>query len=246
MKLEYRHLNWMQLIWDTSLTTKAKIVCAALATHMNANHHVAWPGMNRLAAMTGLSKRSVIRAVQEAEAAKWLAVEHPEKSADNKATNKYLPIFPPDVEAMMVTHSHPLVSESHRGSDTQSLGVVTESHSNQSIESVHRKTGGRMTRPAVEEVRQYCREKGYTFDPEAFIAFYESNGWKVGKNPMKSWHHACTTWQAREKDKPQNKPPPNAASHKKFDQPEKLTQAQKDRAKAELDRLQALQKARAS
>jgi hypothetical protein len=33
---------------------------------------------------------------------------------------------------------------------------------------------------------------------EAFIGFYESNGWKVGQNQMKSWKGALTTWQHRE------------------------------------------------
>lgn len=56
----------------------------------------------------------------------------------------------------------------------------------------------RFTPPSVDEVRAYCNEKGYTFDPEAFVAFYESKGWKVGRNPMKSWQAACTTWQKRE------------------------------------------------
>ena len=56
----------------------------------------------------------------------------------------------------------------------------------------------RFAPPSVDEVRAYCAEKGYTFDPEAFVAFYESKGWKVGRNPMRSWQAACTTWQKRQ------------------------------------------------
>ena len=52
--------------------------------------------------------------------------------------------------------------------------------------------------PTLEEVKAYVIEKGYRFDAEAFYSFYESNGWKVGKNPMKSWKDACTTWEKRE------------------------------------------------
>nr|DAH24410.1 MAG TPA: Ftsk gamma domain [Caudoviricetes sp.] len=59
----------------------------------------------------------------------------------------------------------------------------------------------RFTPPTVEEVQAYCREKNYTFEPDAFVAFYESNGWKVGKNPMKNWKAACRTWQQREKER---------------------------------------------
>ncbi len=60
------------------------------------------------------------------------------------------------------------------------------------------KRDGRFAPPSVGEVRDYCREKGYTFDPERFVAYYESNGWMVGKNRMKSWRASCTTWQKRE------------------------------------------------
>lgn len=32
-----------------------------------------------------------------------------------------------------------------------------------------------------------------------FLCHYESNGWRVGKNPMKSWQHAVTNWITRSK-----------------------------------------------
>ena len=63
--------------------------------------------------------------------------------------------------------------------------------------SIDKKKGG-FVKPTVEEVKAYVNEKGYHFDPEAFFSFYESNGWKVGKNPMKSWQSACITWEKRE------------------------------------------------
>ena len=59
----------------------------------------------------------------------------------------------------------------------------------------------RFTPPTLEELRSYIREKGYTFDAETFIAYYESNGWKIGRNPMKDWKAACRTWQQKEKER---------------------------------------------
>lgn len=57
--------------------------------------------------------------------------------------------------------------------------------------------GKRFKPPSVQEVDQYCFDKEYSINAEAFIGFYESNGWKVGKNPMKNWKAALTTWQKR-------------------------------------------------
>jgi hypothetical protein len=31
-------------------------------------------------------------------------------------------------------------------------------------------------------------------EAEKFVNYYTSNGWKVGKNPMKSWTHAVNNW----------------------------------------------------
>jgi len=55
----------------------------------------------------------------------------------------------------------------------------------------------RFVKPTLDEVKEYCFQKGYTFDAEAFVAFYDSNGWRVGRNPMKDWKKACVTWQKR-------------------------------------------------
>ena len=63
----------------------------------------------------------------------------------------------------------------------------------------------RMPRPTLEEVAAYAATKHYTgFNAERFYAYYESNGWKVGRNPMKSWKNAVTSWHFRDQEK--NKP----------------------------------------
>lgn len=55
----------------------------------------------------------------------------------------------------------------------------------------------RFSPPSVDEVREYCLRRGNTIDPEAFVAFYASKGWKVGSQSMKSWKDAVITWEKR-------------------------------------------------
>lgn len=59
--------------------------------------------------------------------------------------------------------------------------------------------------PTLEEVQSYIQEKGYSIDAEAFIAFYESKGWMVGKNKMKDWRMAVVTWSKRDNIRPARK-----------------------------------------
>ena len=56
--------------------------------------------------------------------------------------------------------------------------------------------------PTIEEVESYCRQRGNQVNAEAFIAFYASKGWMVGKNKMKDWKSAVITWEKRDKEKP--------------------------------------------
>ena len=53
-------------------------------------------------------------------------------------------------------------------------------------------------KPTVDEVRAYCEERHNAVDPDAFVDFYESKGWKVGDQPMKDWKAAVRTWERSE------------------------------------------------
>ena len=55
-------------------------------------------------------------------------------------------------------------------------------------------------KPTVEEVAAYCRERKNRVDPQRFIDHYESNGWCVGKNPMRNWKAAVRTWEKNSYD----------------------------------------------
>lgn len=52
----------------------------------------------------------------------------------------------------------------------------------------------RFAKPTLEDVIAYCEEKRNGVDPEKWFNYYESNGWKVGKNSMKNWKACVNTW----------------------------------------------------
>lgn len=53
----------------------------------------------------------------------------------------------------------------------------------------------RFEKPTLSEIKQYCIERGNKVDAQHFFDYYESNGWKVGKNSMKNWQAAVRTWE---------------------------------------------------
>lgn len=66
-------------------------------------------------------------------------------------------------------------------------------------------SGKRFIKPSIKYIREYCEERNNNIDPEYFFNYYESKGWMIGKNKMKSWKAAIATWEKREKDFKGNK-----------------------------------------
>lgn len=57
-------------------------------------------------------------------------------------------------------------------------------------------------KPTIEEVKsEFSRILMPMTEAERFFHYYESNGWKVGKNPMKSWTSAVVNWRKNYQDK---------------------------------------------
>ena len=66
-----------------------------------------------------------------------------------------------------------------------------------------KRKAARFRAPSPAEVSEYAQQYAATknidlraidFDPEYFCDYYESNGWHVGKQPMKSWKATVRRW----------------------------------------------------
>ena len=74
--------------------------------------------------------------------------------------------------------------------------IETNTNNKQITKETNTKGARVFVKPTLEEIAQYCQERGNTVDPQKFIDHYESNGWRVGKNPMKDWRAAVRTWES--------------------------------------------------
>jgi len=53
------------------------------------------------------------------------------------------------------------------------------------------------TKPSLEQIQEYCKERCNNVDFERFYDFYESKGWMVGSNKMKDWKACVRTWEKK-------------------------------------------------
>lgn len=85
-------------------------------------------------------------------------------------------------------------------SDANALRDECESNANHkplttNQEPLTKKQVKRFVKPTPQELIEYFNSKGSNQDQaERFFNHYESNGWKVGRNPMKAWKSAVSNW----------------------------------------------------
>lgn len=80
----------------------------------------------------------------------------------------------------------------------------------ESIESAERTaphpTG--FSKPTIDQLVDFINKNSLRVDARVFYNYYESNGWKVGRNPMEQWDKALWSWHYREQNEhPEKKSP---------------------------------------
>ncbi len=100
------------------------------------------------------------------------------------------------------------------GLSIQSQSQSQRSKEKETIVSTKKKPKSVFQPPTPEEARKHYDQKSYTFDLVKWFSHYESNGWRVGKNPMKSWKASMVTWERS------NAPSPSVPeTYKPWEQP---------------------------
>lgn len=89
-------------------------------------------------------------------------------------------------------HSH---SHSHVNIDSNISSEIGHADNEQN-HTAKKRVRQSFQKPTLDEIRAYCKEKNYTFVPEDFFDFYESNDWTVKGSPMKNWKNSAVVWQS--------------------------------------------------
>lgn len=82
--------------------------------------------------------------------------------------------------------------------------------------------------PVLDHVLEFMTEKGRPAEAAKFFSYYESNGWKVGKNKMQNWRAAAAGWISRADDKPNGRHVDTTIHYKTADEIEAEERARGD------------------
>lgn len=93
------------------------------------------------------------------------------------------------------------VTVSHGESPPESNPIQSNAESNPNRERGHNNDSrSQFVKPTVNEVAEYCRQRGNSVDANKFVDYYEAKGWVVGRTPMKDWKAAVRNWERREEE----------------------------------------------
>lgn len=194
-------------------------VLMCITSHIN-RQNKAWPGVDRLRQMAGLSKERTYKAlavlVESGHIERW-------QENDNgmfgrmvyRLTTEYLGIYL-GVNKVALPESEPLAGKPEHGNPEHGkpyYGKPEHISINEVQPAINKpnkvnkgSTRSKFQKPEVEEIQTYLEElflkqewrPRFRENPQDmaghFFDYYESNGWKVGRNSMKNWQAACRTW----------------------------------------------------
>ena len=131
------------------------------------------------------------------EACEWEVYEVPTLNASQENRNAVEP-----QRGKTATRSDRNAEKPQRGKPATTKQILIETNTNTKQILKETKRAHVFIKPTLEEIAQYCQERGNKVDPQKFLDHYDSNGWRVGKNPMKDWRAAVRTWEGRDYDTP--------------------------------------------
>jgi hypothetical protein len=171
--------TWQLLIFDSDLPAPAKLIACYLRTHMNDYQEIAFPSVARIAGYTSQSERTVQAHLKNLCSYGYLQ----NKGIHQKYGTTIYNICTPAAAA-----PPQLIPNTPAGAAPKLTNELTKSLS---------KT---FKPPTIDQLREYQAEKGFTFDPDNFIDYWSSVGWKRGRTPMKDWKATARSWARNEKN----------------------------------------------
>ena len=121
---------------------------------------------------------------------KWL--KNLEDNNHIRRVNKYK-LHSKQIECRVITLVN--VPSKEKFTDNTNINITNNNLTDSNKKALFKK-------PTLDEVKNYCILRKNNIEAEAFMDFYESKGWQIGKEKMKSWKACLRTWESREKKKP--------------------------------------------
>ena len=187
----------IEIIQDPRLTKRQIKVLIALLSFRGKNTSTVWPSRDKLSQRCNMPVTRISQTTSELVELGWLIKEG--KGGFSKSTRYQITV--PDLVTVTksVTVTKTVTPNGYQnGNGHGGYQNGNGQRTNQELTNRTKKGGKRFKPPSIDDIRAYCHERGNGVDACAFVDFYESKGWMIGKNKMKCWKSAVRTWESRQ------------------------------------------------
>ena len=168
------------------ITPNAKLLYAEITALLQMNG-VCFASNQYFSKLYNKNKVTISRWISELKRNGFIKISFTYKEGSNEIANRYIQIC-------------------YEGISKNDKGVLTKMLKNNNTINNNNTTYSnkeeRFKKPTLDDVKNYCILRKNNIDAEAFIDFYESKNWQIGKNKMKDWKACVRTWERRETKKP--------------------------------------------
>lgn len=193
--------------YDSELTPNAKLLYAEITSLLQMNG-VCYASNKYFSELYGKNKGTISRWIKELKERAYIKVNYTYKNDSKEIASRYIQIC---VEGM---------HENEKGVYAKMLGGMhknvkdNNTSNNINLTDSNTKASVSFKKPEVSDIKEYCLERKNNVDAETFFDFYESKGWLIGKNKMKSWKACVRTWEKSRNNKTNNNDRTTSHKHK--------------------------------
>jgi hypothetical protein len=170
--------------YDKELTPNAKLLYAEITSLLQMNG-VCYASNKYFSELYGKNKVTISRWIKELRERGYISVSYTYKEGTNEIANRYMQIC----YGGLSKNDKGVLTKMLKSNNTSININTTYSNKENSVS---------FKKPTVDDINDYCLERKNNVDAETFFDFYESKGWMVGKNKMKSWEACVRTWEKRQ------------------------------------------------
>ena len=167
------------------ITPNAKLLYAEITALLQMNG-VCFASNQYFSKLYNKNKVTISRWISELKRNGFIKISFTYKEGSNEIANRYIQICYEGISK----NDKEVLTKMLKNNNTINNNNIT--YSNKKV---------RFKKPTLDEVKNYCILRNNNIDAEAFIDFYESKNWRIGRNNMKDWKACIRTWERRETKK---------------------------------------------
>lgn len=184
--------------YDKTLTANAKLLYGEITALCN-EKGFCWASNSYFAELYEVTPQAISKWVNSLSDKGYLRLEYEYNGKEIKTRKMYIS----DVS----TKDSKVSTKEEKGINKRLKGYQQKIKENTTVNNTSNNTYNKETqdkpakrasfqKPSLDDVKSYCLERKNKVDPNKWLSYYESNGWKIGRNPMKDWRAAVRTWES--------------------------------------------------